>query len=81
MKSLNYCLECRRVFECNETCEFCGSDKVKSLKKGTSVNVIGSKIKGNVFKWKDDLISLIIVTENKERIIKEYKVKNIQKVL
>ncbi len=29
MKTLNYCLECRRVFESNERCEFCSSDKIK----------------------------------------------------
>ncbi|SCJ99215.1 Uncharacterised protein [uncultured Clostridium sp.] len=81
MKSLNYCLECKRVFESNERCEFCSSDKIKTLKKGTSVNVIGSKIKGSVFNYKDDLVSLVIVTENKERIIKEYKVNNLKKIL
>lgn len=81
MKTLNYCLECRRVFEANERCEFCSSDKVKLLKKGTSVNVIGSKIKGRVFNYKNDLVSLVIVTESKERIIKEYKVNNLKKIL
>ena len=81
MKSLNYCLQCRRVFESNERCEFCSSDKIKPLKKGTSVNVIGSKIKGSVFNWKDDLVNLIIITESKERIIKEYKVNTLKKIL
>lgn len=81
MKSLNYCLQCRRVFESNERCEFCNSDKIKPLKKGTSVNIIGSKIKGSVFNWKDDLVNLIIITESKERIIKEYKINTLKKIL
>ena len=81
MKTLNYCLECRRVFESNERCEFCSSDKIKPLKKGTSVNVIGSKIKGSVFSYKDNLVSLVIVTESKEKNIKEYKANNLKKIL
>lgn len=81
MKTLNYCLECKRVFTSNERCEFCNSDKIKLLKKGTSVNVIGSKIKGSIFNYKEDLVSLIIITENKERIIKEYKANNLKKIL
>lgn len=81
MKTLNYCLECRRVFKSNERCEFCSSNKIKPLKKGTSVNVIGSKIKGSIFSYKEDLVSLIIITEGKERIVKEYKSNALKKIL
>ena len=81
MKSLNYCLECRRVFQSNERCEFCNSDKIKPLKKGTSVNVIGSKTKGSIFNCKGDIASLIIVTEGKEKVIKEYRIDTLKKIL
>lgn len=81
MKALNYCLECKRVFESSERCEFCSSDKIKPLKKGTSVNVVDTKTKGRVLNCKDDLVSLIIVTESKERIIKECKINTLKKIL
>ena len=81
MKVLNYCLDCKRVFPSSEKCEFCNSNNIKPLKKGTSVNVIGTKTKGSVFNCKDDLVSIIVVTEGNERVIKEYKVNTLKKIL
>lgn len=81
MAPLYYCLDCQRVFQAKDNCQYCKSVNVKELKKGTSVNVIGTKSKGQIFKVKDDVVSLILITEAKERVIKEYKVDNLRKIL
>ena len=81
MHRLFYCLDCKRVFPSSEKCEFCNSNNIKPLKKGTSVNVIGSKTKGSIFNCKGDIASLIIVTEGKEKVIKEYRIDNLKKIL
>ena len=81
MQILNYCVDCQRVFSSNYHCEFCGSFNIKVLKKSTSVNVIGTKIKGKVFKCKDDIVSVIINSETNEKFIKDYKVSSLKKIL
>lgn len=81
MQNLDYCLECRRLFLESEECEFCGSKNIKPIKKSTSVNVIGSKVKGKVLNCKDGVVNVVVVTESKERVIKDYKVKELIKVL
>lgn len=81
MQILNYCLECQRIFSINDQCEFCGSHKIKSLKKSTSVNVIGTKIKGKLLNHKDGMVSLIINTENNEKIIRNFEIKELKKIL
>lgn len=81
MASLNYCVDCQRVFKSNDKCEYCSSNNLKELRKGTSVNVIGTKNKGQVFKIKDGIVSLILINESKERIVKEYDAESLKKIL
>lgn len=81
MSPLFYCVDCQRIFNANENCQFCNSANIKELKKGTSVNVIGTKSKGQVLKVKDDMVSLILITEAKEKVVKEYKAENLKKIL
>lgn len=81
MQNLDYCLECRRLFLENEKCEFCGSENIKPIKKSTSVNVIGSKVKGKVLNCKEGIVNVIVTTEAKERVVKDYEVKELRKVL
>lgn len=81
MKKLNYCLDCQRIFTVNEKCEYCNSNNIKELKRGKSVNIIGSKNKGRYLKYKDGKVSLIIYTEDKQKLIKEYDIKNVRKIL
>ncbi|MGL5245838.1 MAG: hypothetical protein ACRC7R_11745 [Sarcina sp.] len=81
MQSLNYCLDCQRVFSLQESCEFCGSINTKLLKKRTSVNVIGTKLKGKILNCKDGIVSIIINTENNDKVIKDYEIKKIRKIL
>lgn len=81
MAKLYYCAKCRRVEKSSTKCDFCDSDNVKFLKIGAPVNVIGTKQKGKIFKIKENEVKLIIINANKERVIKEYKPEELQKVL
>ena len=81
MAILNYCVDCQRVFKSNDKCEYCNSTKIKELRKGTSVNVIGTKNKGQILKIKDNEVSLILITEAKERVVKEFNVDALKKIL
>lgn len=81
MQRLNYCLDCQRVFIVKEKCEYCNSNNVKELKRGKSVNIIGSKNKGRYLKYKEGKVSLIIYTEDKQKLIKEYDINSIRKIL
>lgn len=81
MQNLDYCLECRRLFLESEKCEFCGSENIKPIKKSTSVNVIGSKVKGKILNCKDGVVNVIVITESKERVVKNYSVRELKKVL
>lgn len=81
MQNLDYCLDCRRLFLESEKCEFCGSENIKPIKKSTSVNVIGSKVKGKILNCKDGIVNVIVITESKERVVKNYSVRELKKVL
>ena len=81
MQRLNYCLDCQRVFIVKEKCEYCNSSNVEELKRGKSVNIIGSKNKGRYLKYKEGKVSLIIYTEDKQKLIKEYDINSIRKIL
>lgn len=81
MQRLNYCLECQRVFTINDKCEYCNSPNVKELKRGKAVNVIGSKNKGSYLRYKEGKVSIIVCTEENKKLIKEYDIGNIRKIL
>jgi len=63
------------------SCEFCGSDNIRELKKNAPINVIGTKLKGRVLKIKDGNATLIMNTESNERMLKEYDLKELKKIL
>lgn len=81
MKRLNYCLDCKRVFTSENICEYCNSSNIKELKRGKSVNIIGSKDKGSYLKYKEGKVSVIIYADNKQKFIKEYAIDKIRKIL
>ncbi|MEN8078095.1 hypothetical protein ABFP60_14105 [Clostridioides difficile] len=81
MQRLNYCLDCQRVFTSENVCEYCDSKNVKELKRGKAVNIIGSKNKASYLRYKEGKVSVIVYTEDKQKIIKEYDIKNIRKIL
>lgn len=81
MQVLNYCLKCQRLFSNENKCDFCGSESLKPVQKRMPVNVLGTKIKGNVLYCKDDVVSIIISGESNEKMVRKYKVHELKKVL
>ncbi|MDU4883228.1 hypothetical protein [uncultured Clostridium sp.] len=81
MKRLNYCLDCQRVFTSENSCEYCNSNNIKELKRGKSVNIIGSKDKARYLRYKEGKVSVIVYDENKRKFVKEYDISKIKKVL
>lgn len=78
---LNYCTKCKRVICGEDKCNFCGSESLKELKEKAPVNIIGTKLKGRVLKIKEDKISVLVNTENNEKILKEYTFDKIKKIV
>ena len=81
MQRLNYCLDCHKVFTIQDKCEYCSSTNIKELKRGKSVNIIGSKNKGRYLKYKEGKVSVIVYTEDNEKMVKEYEIDKIKKIL
>lgn len=81
MERLMYCVDCQRIFASPNNCEYCHSYNIKELKRGTSVNVLGTKIKGKAYNYKNNLVSVILLTEDHQRVIKVYDAKKIKKIL
>lgn len=80
---LNYCTSCTRVSKenPNESCPYCNKEELLEMKRNSPVNVMGTKIKGKLFKELDETALLIVITENKEKLIKEYSIKDLRKIL
>lgn len=81
MHRLNYCLDCQRVFISDKECEYCNSNNIKELKRGKSVNIIGSKNKARYLKYKEGKVNVIVYNEDNQKIIKEYEIDKIRKIL
>ena len=78
---LNYCLSCAQIFDDKEEfCPHCESIHFSVLKKNAPVNVIGSKVKGKFFKSVNENALLIVINADKEKILKEYPIKNLKKI-
>ncbi|MCI9070352.1 hypothetical protein [Clostridium sp.] len=81
MRKLNYCLDCQRIFTSENVCEYCNSNNIKELKRGKSVNIIGSKDKARYLKYREGKVSVIVYSEDKQKLIKEYNIDKIRKIL
>lgn len=81
MNKLYYCNECKRVVKSSENCNYCNGNLIDELVDGTPVNVIGTKLKGKVLKIKDNTVRLLIKDEGNNRLIREYEVEKLRKVL
>ena len=81
MGKLYYCSECKRVFLNKETCKYCGSQGKKDLRRGTPVNVIGSKLKGKILKVQGNSVKLLVRDDENNKYIKEYSSEELRKVL
>ncbi|MGL4989570.1 MAG: hypothetical protein ACRC57_00150 [Sarcina sp.] len=80
---LYYCTKCARISNTTDTlsCPYCEDSPILQLKKNSPVNVLGSKIKGRLFKELQNTALLIIVTENKEKLLKEYPINELKKIV
>ena len=79
MYKLNYCLDCQRVFTIDDKCKYCNSKNVRELKRGKAVNIIGDKNKARFLRYKDGKVSVILYTEDKQKIIKDFEIEKIIK--
>lgn len=82
MKKYYYCLDCKRILGSDDKCSYCNGENLKELAAKAPVNVLGSKLKGNVLTTKDDVIRVLVRGEGKNNnSIKEYNAEQLQKVL
>ncbi|MBZ9688137.1 hypothetical protein G9F72_017525 [Clostridium estertheticum] len=81
MANLFYCKKCKRVIHSETQCDFCGHSEVSKLMQGTSVNIIGTKEKGKVFKICDETVKVIIIDVAKNKLLKEYKASQLKKIV
>ena len=81
MYKLNYCLDCQRVFTIDDKWKYCNSKNVRELKRGKAVNIIGGKNKARFLRYKDGKVSVILYTEDKQKIIKDFEIEKIKKIL
>lgn len=81
MNKLYYCMDCKRVFNGEDACEYCSGNNVKELVKNSPVNIIGSKLKGKVLKVEQDKARILVRDENNNKYIKEYDAAVLRKVL
>ena len=81
MADLFYCVKCKRVIANDTKCNYCGDTQINKLLQGTSVNVIGTKEKGKVFKISDEMVKIIIVDLAKNKVLREYKAEQLKKIV
>ncbi len=81
MNRLYYCVECKRVIESDKICGYCKGEELKEVIVKTPVSVIGTKIKGRIFKIKDGKVDILIRDEANNKIVKQYNTEQLKKVL
>jgi len=79
--NLFYCVKCKRVIVNETQCDYCGDTQINRLLQGTSVNVIGTKEKGKVFKISDEMVKIIVVDLAKNKVLREYKAEQLKKIV
>lgn len=81
MDKLNYCVDCKRIFNPAPVCSYCNSENVKDLAQRAPVNVLGTKLKGRLFKVHSDKAQILLVDDKQSKSIKEFEASKLQKVL
>jgi hypothetical protein len=81
MENYQYCQDCKRIFSASTACPFCQSVNVDELNVKAPVNVLGTKVKGRVFKLSNEGIQVLIVDEQRNKSIKEFAASKLRKVL
>lgn len=80
MNKIYFCKVCRAVFTEGKGCNCEGNNSVQEVKKGTPMNIIGTKTKGKVIKIKEDAVDLLIYSHN-NKTIRTCKVDEIRKII
>lgn len=80
MRKVYFCSTCKRIFSKENSCECQQGSCIKELKIGTPINVIGTKLKGKVYKIKNDMLEVVIIS-SKNRYLKEYRLEEVRKIL
>ncbi len=75
-----FCKECKKVFTGARSCDCQTGENMKEIKLGTPVNVIGTKLKGKVYRIKEDRLELLI-TSSKNKYLKEFTTEEVRKIL
>lgn len=81
MNKLYYCSSCRRVLNEQGKCNYCEGMDVRELAIGAPVNIIGSKLKGNVLKVSGNSVKLVIKDESNNKFLREYEADKIRKIM
>ena len=81
MANLFYCVKCKRVISNETQCDYCGDTQINRLLQGTSVNVIGTKEKGKVFKISDEMVKIIVIDLAKNKVLREYSAEQLKKIV
>ena len=81
MNKLYYCLDCQRVFKSEVSCDFCQSTKIKELVRNAPINILGTKLKGKVFKIEQEMVKVKYNDEHKKVFIKDFEINKIKKIL
>lgn len=81
MTKLFYCCDCKKILKDNTSCSACQSSNIKPLREGTSVNVIGTKKKGKIYRIYEHKVKLLVINAAKEKLIKTYTYDQLKKVL
>ena len=80
MRKLVYCLNCRKISYLQETCPNCNSNTFKALSKNAPVNIIGSKIKGRIYKINEESVDVLIVDQQNQKTIKSFDHTKLRKI-
>lgn len=80
MSKAYFCTACKKLFGHEDGCTCEGQGCIKEVKLGTPVNVVGTKLKGKVYRINDDKLQ-VVITSNKNRDIREYSLEEVRKIL
>ncbi|MCX7922628.1 MAG: hypothetical protein N3B21_11565 [Clostridia bacterium] len=81
MNKLNYCLDCRRIFDSDEECIYCKSQSIKALVKKAPINIIGTKLKGRVLTISQGIVQVLFTGEKRVKTIKQFEASKLKKLL
>lgn len=80
MEKIYFCEACRKIFDEYNQCQCNGEKSIKPMKVGTPVNIIGTKLKGKVYRMRDRELD-ILITSSKNKGIQTYGIDQVRKIL